>query len=296
MKIITHLKSFSAVFLLAISTLVLLGVLYPKQALAEPNINVLNSNDELASIDSMLNMTSSNIRVEWHGLEGIEYTSGDARTYYVPAKSSNGNWSYEDFADFYFTGNTIGEKEILINVHIDKLTVTDQHRTTGSIGKYFKFAYAIPDLFSFGGSTGHFTNEQELFPRNEWQFFVDYTVNITWADTGKAVNMPFYQILIDIDAGSNQGYFTEAWEAKQGFSGDFYIYDKCYLDIQGTRFISPYSLVDGSDSLTRAGVIALTDSGNFSGQFEEGDCGTGLQLYSQFAQLPDPVKSYSVQR
>lgn len=66
---------------------------------------------------------------------------------------------------------------------------------------------------------------------------IDITTTMYWHDTGKVVNLPFFQCLSDIDAGAN--YFKEAWEAKSGFSGIFYKYSPCFLRFSGNRAATP---------------------------------------------------------
>ena len=97
---------------------------------------------------------------------------------------------------------------------------------------------------------------------------IDITTTMYWHDTGKVVNLPFFQCLSDIDAGAN--YFKEAWEAKSGFSGIFYKYSPCFLRFSGNRAATPKATdVGGNDSLWKAGFYAPTTGGTFRGVFTE---------------------------
>ena len=88
---------------------------------------------------------------------------------------------------------------------------------------------------------------------------IDITTTMYWHDTGKVVNLPFFQCLSDIDAGAN--YFKEAWEAKSGFSGIFYKYSHVFPPtFSGNRAATPKATdVGGDDSLVEGRVLCADD-------------------------------------
>ena len=268
----------------------------PNYAQAASNITTLSSQDELVPLDNTFKLTADNCEVKWYGVEGIEYSDNNSNNcvYYLPSKGENGNWSYKDVADFIFSGNYIGDQEVVITIHIDKVDVSDSHHNTHTtISKYWKLAAFYGNNFAITSVPDSFDNETELFGSNWYQWYVDYTVTITYADTGKVVEQPFFQVISDIDAKSN--YFREAWTAKDGFSDNYYVYDQCNLEITGNTF-SSLAETTGAEKLTKAGVIALTNNGQFSGQMSLGHCGSYVYIFSNFSSLNAPHKTFEFER
>lgn len=278
----------------------------PKSAFAAPNINTLDSKGELVSLDNAFGFDPKDLEISWSkDCKGLVKTdSVGNKGFYIPSKGSNGNWSYSDPVEFKFGGNYLGDREIEITIHIDKIQVTSSKATGSTIGKYFKIGYTYfinddknaPRMLWFTNVTGDYTEETTEFGSPRFQWFVNYTVTVTWADSGQVVDLPFYQTITDIDAGSSPtSYYRESWTPKDGFTNDFYVYDTCKLLIDGTTFRSTGG-TSGNDSLTKAGVIALTTNGQFSGQMELGRCGNGIALFSNFSDLDKPNKSFQLER
>ena len=287
------LFKFSAIGLGSIITSSILAGSIPSVAYGA--INKLSSNN-LADLKHGLNLSSYQIEnYKWSGVNGSISRYDNNFFFFVPVKNKNGGFIYTDFLDIYYKGNKIDNRDIQVCIHIDKLEVTNtKGNGVGSLGDRFGFCGSDKAEFWFINNTGMDSNYTPM----QYRWFVDYTVTITWADTKEIVSGPFYQIVTDLDAGSNASYYSESWKSGSGFTGDFFIYDKNYLRINGNTFSAPKTgsstSVSGDNSLIKAGVIAPTNNGKFSGRFEEGRCGTALNIYAPLTQIPAPEKVYSI--
>lgn len=203
----------------------------------------------------------------------------------VPIKTKTGSFSYTDFLDLNFTnvGKSNG-RQLDAKVHFNSMTVGKRNASGERGDNYFAVCY-LADESMWMSSTIAGIGAGYRAPKT-----IDITTTMYWHDTGKVVNLPFFQCLSDIDAGAN--YFKEAWEAKSGFSGIFYKYSPCFLLFSGNRAATPKATdVGGNDSLWKAGFYAPTTGGTFRGVFTEGNCATQFMPYSAYTMMSNPVKS-----
>lgn len=230
-----------------------------------------------------------NAEITWHGVEGVcERATYKDRDFIwlsvpVPTGKQKGGFSYSDFLDIDFNNvAAIGDRNLNLRIHIDNLEFTTNREE--SLGSKALFAAFTPNepIFQF----------KSVY---DMQFFVDYTVTITWADTGGIVDLPFFQVAGDLDIGTDSMYFNESWTAKDGFDKGF-IFEGSILDIKGNTFSTSddYNYLDPKDMITKVGVVAVSNNGQFSGQFEDGFCASTLAVYSQFSLLNDPQKRFGV--
>ena len=203
----------------------------------------------------------------------------------VPIKTKTGSFTYTDFLDLNFTNvGKINERQIDAKVHFNSMTVGKRNASGERGDNYFAVCY-LADESMWMSSTIAGIGAGYRAPKT-----IDITTTMYWHDTGKVVNLPFFQCLSDIDAGAN--YFKEAWEAKSGFSGIFYKYSPCFLRFSGNRAATPKATdVGGNDSLWKAGFYAPTTGGTFRGVFTEGNCATQFMPYSAYTMMSNPVKS-----
>lgn len=203
----------------------------------------------------------------------------------VPIKTKTGSFTYTDFLDLNFTNvGKINGRQIDAKVHFNSMTVGKRNATGERGDNYFAVCY-LADESMWMSSTIAGIGAGYRAPKT-----IDITTTMYWHDTGKVVNLPFFQCLSDIDAGAN--YFKEAWEAKRGFSGIFYKYSPCFLRFSGNRAATPKATdVGGNDSLWKAGFYAPTTGGTFRGVFTEGNCATQFMPYSAYTMMSNPVKS-----
>ena len=203
----------------------------------------------------------------------------------VPIKTKTGSFTYTDFLDLDFTNvGKINGRQIDAKVHFNSMTVGKRNASGERGDNYFAVCY-LADESMWMSSTIAGIGAGYRAPKT-----IDITTTMYWHDTGKVVNLPFFQCLSDIDAGAN--YFKEAWEAKSGFSGIFYKYSPCFLRFSGNRAATPKATdVGGNDSLWKAGFYAPTTGGTFRGVFTEGNCATQFMPYSAYTMMSNPVKS-----
>lgn len=203
----------------------------------------------------------------------------------VPIKTKTGSFTYTDFLDLNFTNvGKINGRQIDAKVHFNSMTVGKRNASGERGDNYFAVCY-LADESMWMSSTIAGIGAGYRAPKT-----IDITTTMYWHDTGKVVNLPFFQCLSDIDAGAN--YFKEAWEAKSGFSGIFYKYSPCFLRFSGNRAATPKATdVGGNDSLWKAGFYAPTTGGTFRGVFTEGNCATQFMPYSAYTMMSNPVKS-----
>ena len=203
----------------------------------------------------------------------------------VPIKTKTGSFTYTDFLDLNFTNvGKINGRQLDAKVHFNSMTVGKRNASGERGDNYFAVCY-LADESMWMSSTIAGIGAGYRAPKT-----IDITTTMYWHDTGKVVNLPFFQCLSDIDAGAN--YFKEAWEAKSGFSGIFYKYSPCFLHFSGNRAATPKATdVGGNDSLWKAGFYAPTTGGTFRGVFTEGNCATQFMPYSAYTMMSNPVKS-----
>lgn len=203
----------------------------------------------------------------------------------VPIKTKTGSFTYTDFLDLNFTNvGKINGRQIDAKVHFNSMTVGKRNASGERGDNYFAVCY-LADESMWMSSTIAGIGAGYRAPKT-----IDIATTMYWHDTGKVVNLPFFQCLSDIDAGAN--YFKEAWEAKSGFSGIFYKYSPCFLRFSGNRAATPKATdVGGNDSLWKAGFYAPTTGGTFRGVFTEGNCATQFMPYSAYTMMSNPVKS-----
>ncbi len=227
-----------------------------------------------------------NYTATWSGVSGKMITG--KYTYdllCVPIKTKTGSFTYTDFLDLNFTNvGKINGRQIDAKVHFNSMTVGKRNASGERGDNYFAVCY-LADESMWMSSTIAGIGAGYRAPKT-----IDITTTMYWHDTGKVVNLPFFQCLSDIDAGAN--YFKEAWEAKSGFSGIFYKYSPCFLRFSGNRAATPKATdVGGNDSLWKAGFYAPTTGGTFRGVFTEGNCATQFMPYSAYTMMSNPVKS-----
>ena len=203
----------------------------------------------------------------------------------VPIKTKTGSFTYTNFLDLNFTNvGKINGRQIDAKIHFNSITVGKRNASGERSDNYFAVCY-LADESLWMSSTISGIGAGYRAPKT-----IDITTTMYWHDTGKVVDLPFFQCLSDIDAGAN--YFKEAWEAKSGFSGIFYKYSTCFLNFSGNKATTPKANdVGGNDSLWKAGFYAPTTGGTFRGVFTEGNCATQFIPYSAYTMMSNPVKS-----
>ena len=266
-----------------------LAPLLPREAHAALPSTVLDPDKGIPSANVALNTALGNMT--WKASTsavGTYLGSDGARVFTLKSKAtgSTASWEYADPIEFTFSGNEIGGRAIDVALRVRKVRVTKNHHPDKpTMPKTFTLARVTKGYFYFNNSIDT--------ARRQW--FVDYEVEATWADTGEVAELPFFQLVSDLDSQSAHKYFTEAWEPTGGFDR-VYTYDGCYLVRSGDRFAAPGPdrQTSGDDSIVKSGVVGSAPRGSFSGRLEMGDSATWIAVYCDFAALDGPKKSAAV--
>lgn len=272
---------------LLLSTLLLTVLFFGSTATCYgANLKTIPSTNLSVAYSNKLLLGYHNYTATWSGISG-KMIKGKYNydLLCVPIKTKTGSFTYTDFLDLNFTNvGKINGRQIDAKVHFNSMTVGKRNASGERGDNYFAVCY-LADESMWMSSTIAGIGAGYRAPKT-----IDITTTMYWHDTGKVVNLPFFQCLSDIDAGAN--YFKEAWEAKSGFSGIFYKYSPCFLRFSGNRAATPKATdVGGNDSLWKAGFYAPTTGGTFRGVFTEGNCATQFMPYSAYTMMSNPVKS-----
>lgn len=252
-------------------------------------IHTIDSTDVSISEDDQLEMSVSNYSAVWTGIDGkVKTGTGGCKILCVPVVSENEAWSVKDFLDIRFSGaGEINGRKIDVNLHISSMEVT-KREDGSSTGKDDGYVGVCIFRSSDGRlEIGSSTSDGYGYKAGKT---IEYTVSVTYHDTGEIVSIPFFQVIRDVDHKSGCG--NEGWEAVKGYSGIYHKYRDNKLAFSGNRISASENNDDfeGDDELLKAGIYAPIKSGSFSGIFYEGDSSTALELYNQYAMMAAPVK------
>ena len=279
-------KISKVVLILMILTFLLLGAWITAAPVSAVTLKTIPSTSLKVNYSNKLYLGYHNYTATWSGVSG-KMIKGKYNydLLCVPIKTKTGSFTYTNFLDLNFTNvGKINGRQIDAKVHFNSITVGKRNAAGERSDNYFAVCY-LADESLWMSSTITGIGAGYRAPKT-----IDITTTMYWHDTGKVVNLPFFQCLSDIDAGAN--YFKEAWEAKSGFSGIFYKYSTCFLNFSGNKATTPSATdVGGDDSLLKGGFYAPTTGGTFRGVFTEGNCATQFIPYSAYAIMDNPVKS-----
>lgn len=277
---------FGAVGAISLAATPILNCIIPEKAYAAPSITRLPDSQALISSDLCLKLLRNNSTFRWKSVQGfVDNTySSDTSVFYVPkgANSIRGGWSYSDILEITFHDvGTINNKNLNTILTIDKLTMTGIGNNIPDRIEFFRLGDTYYPQFgaAVNGNYGYHT------------MLIDYTIDIRYADTDKTVEVGFFQRASDLDQGYTE--WQEAWTPTEGFLDEFYVYESCFLGIDGYRFAAhvPRISTDGNDALTKAAVLAKTENGKFSGCFEEAGCSSALEIFTPLTNIKNPTKS-----
>lgn len=257
-------------------------------------LKTIPSTDLKVSDSNMLKFNTSNCKITYSGVTGKTVMGTgdykDMKFILVPVKTTSAAFTYTDFLDVTFTNaGDIGGRQLDVKIHFNSIKVGARvGSVTGERSDgYFAVAGIRPE--DYVGYGGGFVLPETLEGPYKAAKEIDVTVTVCWHDTGETVDLPFFQCLTDIDAGTTSTYYKEAWEAKSGYSGIYYKYSTCVLSFSGNKATATES-TDGDDMLFKSGFYAPTTGGSFRSVFYAGHCGTGLNIYSAYAIMDNPVK------
>lgn len=282
-----------------LSFMVFLGMFLflPKTSYAAADITTLSKNESyISEIQKLkINKKTYDKFTTSSGLIKIESYGND---YLIllkhPKADRNKKKTFTGAATFYFKniGTVDGKNvdaEIKIDVGISKRRASHskEDKTYILIGKIKK------DSVSFGkGETPkyYFNGKKNI----------SADIKIKYQDTAKVVELPFYQLVYDIDI-YRKDFFNEAWQPISGYS-KYYVYKghKLVIDENLPKFstISKEKNYESMEDMVKlAGVYSVTRNGSFkSKHFENDNCATELVVFSQFTDSPSGIFTKPVKK
>lgn len=180
----------------------------------------------------------------------------------------------------------INGKSIDVTINFTQVAVTKHLKKAQEDADWIALAYIKNDYLrissSFADGYGYRADKNTKIK-----------TTITYSDTGEVVDLPFFQAIRDIDAKSD--YSTECWTAGPEYQDTFYKYNTNENTFKDRSIYAWAKSVNtaGDDELLRSGGYISTNDGSFTQEFWDGDCSTGMYLYSQYANnlLEKPTKS-----
>ncbi|MDO4518379.1 MAG: hypothetical protein Q4B78_04145, partial [Bacillota bacterium] len=247
------------------------------------SIITIPNNQAKTSESAVLKLNNSNYKATWkEGVKGKIVKKNSSDLICVPIGNKTKSWSLSDFLTLNFTNvGVLNGRNINAEVKFTKLSVSARQGSSSNEdpGGYIGIGAVNSKYLVFGLTM---TSGYGYRARKN----VDYTVKITWADTGEVVNYPFFQSVIDIDAMAD--YYNEAWEAKSGYVMKYYKYAQNINSFSGNKVKAvSEEETTGDDRWFKTGIYAGTTGGIFSGTFDEGNCSTGLYLHSAYVTTPE---------
>ena len=186
-------------------------------------LKTIPSTDLKVSDSNMLKFNTSNCKITYSGVTGKTVMGTgdykDMKFILVPVKTTSATFTYTDFLDVTFTNaGDIGGRQLDVKIHFNSIKVGARvGSVTGERSDgYFAVAGIRPE--DYVGYGGGFVLPETLEGPYKAAKEIDVTLTVCWHDTGETVDLPFFQCLTDIDAGTASTYYKEAWEAQSGYS------------------------------------------------------------------------------
>lgn len=305
-------KVFAA--LLAIGMVLLLGM--QSAYAATVTIKTIPAGTQIVSAKRKFPLKMSNCTAKWNGTKGKVVNSSGTVLYegngsFTPKKGNDGCYLFciylngasngttkttattkSNFLDLTFSNvGKIGDKSIDCVVHFDyakfskKLGSGDFLRKDG-----YTAVCRVTDsdlwISADDDSGAGFAGSKKI----------KTTTTMKYHDSGKTVNLPFFQTVRDIDSHGN--YYDEAWQPGDGDdkswseSGDngyepvIYKYKEntCKINTTTGRVTTTGTKTDNAeDQIKKTGIYIRTKGGKFTSTFFEGNCATTLEVYSQYS-------------
>ena len=180
------------------------------------------------------------------------------------------------------------DAEITLTVYIGKRkeNVSNENDTYVQIGTIKDYS------MTFGGTYA----KNITYPFRGLKY-ITAKVNMKYHDSGQTVNLPFYQLVSDIDMPGKDGtsrWYRESWKPTGGFT-TYYVYSGNVLEIDKSVpiFMSDSDgpdYQDGTEQIKKAGVYGVTSGGIFSSQYREANnVSAGFKVFCQYQPPPGGV-------
>ena len=281
-NVINRASSVLIIFMLLVS-----AVFITAQPSYAATVKTIPSTSNIVSKANKLKLSKYNYSVTWNITNHkIKTGAGSEKILCIPIKTTSDSWTVTNFAKVKFTNvGTINGRQIDCSINFDSMTVTARKgSSTGETSDgYMGFAsiWDVDEGFQVGVTIADGCGYRA-------KKTVKYTATIYYHDTGATVGLPFFQAVRDLDAADD--YYREAWESVSGYTGTYYKYSTNYNTFSGNKVLAPSgggNTVTGNNELLKAGIYAPTTGGKFTAYFYEGNCGTLINLYSQYTTDPN---------
>lgn len=243
----------------AVSLMVFLfAVLLPEAVSAALTVNTFPDESNVSDIRTRnrVQLGDDNLKSwKWHGVSGevvLDDTSGSGTPcvgFWVPV---NGTTDYTDLLDIYFEDvlTTADGRKLNAQIHVNSFHSVNY-------GSYKPSKALVGVIYK---TTKRFS---ALGYQNGVK--IDYTLTVTYADTGEVYDRPMLHIISDVDiVRSSMPAYNESWELKSGYMGDIWKWSSFNESISGNKITATdgTNYVD-NDSYLKAGAVATTNNGEF---------------------------------
>lgn len=244
------------------------------------------STSTIVSDSYKLKLNQSNCKITWNTSTSHKtVTLDNGNSFFcVKIKDETKGWSLSNFAKLTFTNVcTVQGRQLDCTINFDSLTVSKRQANSSSEegDGYMAFAAVYKSSNGVRFSSSVSMNHGYMAVKE-----IIHTINIYYHDTGETVDLPFFQVVSDINAGNS--WYSEGWQSISGYTGKYYKYSTNVNRISGNEVLAPSGGIDvtGTEKITKTGIYAPTTNGNFKAVFLEGNCATILNLYSQYSEDP----------
>lgn len=257
-----------SMLMILILTMGLIGTNYRDVNAA--TIHTINNSllDTVKSVSNVELNSSTLADYEWKkGIGGKK--EGDR--FYLPIKSMQTSFSYDSPLKLYFENvMTINGRNINAQMSIDRVDVSIPYGIGGEEDGTMIF---------FGvGATGIWVGSGNANEPGKYRGLKNtkITTEFIYADTGKDIDVPLYQILTDIDVADQGANYKEAWQGNSGYTGDIFVFENCEIDIdsnnmkltatnedvlpEDVEYLDAKLLHNGSDVTGRLGQVSYDES------------------------------------
>ncbi len=274
-----------SMLMILILTMGLIGTNYRDVNAA--TIHTINNSllDTVKSVSNVKLNSSTLADYEWKkGIDGKK--EGDR--FYLPIKSMQTSFSYDSPLKLYFENvMTINGRNINAQMSIDRVDVSIPYGIGGEEDGTMIF---------FGvGATGIWVGSGNANEPGKYRGLKNtkITTEFTYADTGKDIDVPLYQILTDIDVADQGANYKEAWQGNSGYTGDIFVFENCEIDIDRNNMkLTATNGTDGDDQWLKSGAIVPISGSRTTQTYSAALAATGLTFYCPYDEnnLTTPTK------
>ncbi|MCI7144972.1 MAG: isopeptide-forming domain-containing fimbrial protein [Clostridiales bacterium] len=288
--------SFLAVFLLAAGFFALM----PSRADAAANIRYLPQDTSIIGEDMKMNINRTTFKSLTSSGDILSLNKTSRKDAYVlrikhPRADRDKGKTFTNAGVMKFenvgkiNGRSI-DASLTLSVYIGPRKAKNADETS----TYIEIGRIRDGSVAFGGTY----KKENTYPFHGLKY-VTAAVNMTYHDTGKTVELPFYQLVNDLDMpGSTVSFkwYRESWKPVSGYT-DYYVYKGHNLVIDSATpiFKSAEDAPDykgEAERIRKAGVYGITSNGKFTSQYREGaNAGAGFMVFSQYLPHPKGVQT-----